>query len=95
MNNRAHFIAIASFGDVEGLDKRSNMADNEGIACSTGHHADRSHPCLGETIGWKSTIADAKHVGESLEQSPRVLLKPIGILANHQRGSWLNAFFPS
>ena len=43
-------------------------------------HGEHGEPHVGERLGREATVPDAQHVRHRLEQRPRVLLEPVGLL---------------
>lgn len=87
----AYFVSVASFRDVKGLNKSSDVTHNQSIASCTGHHTNRGHPSLHQTIWRKATVAYAEHMRQGLKQGPRILLKPVGILKPKKQHNYLIA----
>ena len=72
-----YLFSVQSLGRVERLYQCRRMADEERVARGPGEHADHRQPDVRGTLRRISPVADAKHVRQSLEQRPRVLLCPV------------------
>jgi len=59
------------------------MTNKERVARGSGQHTDHRQPDIGYTLWGVATKAYAQHVRQSLEQRPRVLLPPVGVLSNN------------
>ena len=43
-------------------------------------HGEHGEPHVGERLGREAAVPDAEHVRHRLEERPRVLLEPVGLL---------------
>jgi len=79
-NTAAYLLSVESFWGVERLDERGGMADEQCVAGGTGQHTDHGQPDVGRALWRVPAKPDTQHVWQRLEQSPRVLLQPLGVL---------------
>jgi len=56
------------------------MSNEQGVASSSGQHANDRQPDIGRALRWITTEADTQHVRQRLEQRPRVLFQPTRVL---------------
>ena len=77
---KTDLFPIESLGGVEGLYERGRVSHEERVADGAREHADHGQPDVTEGLGRVATVPYAQHVGESLEQRPSVLLRPVDVL---------------
>ena len=61
------------------------MSEEHCVAGRAADHGEHGQPHVGQRLWREAAVADAQHVGHRLEQRPRVLLKPVGLL---EREGW-------
>ena len=81
MNLLCHLFPVETFRCVEGLNERRCVADEHRVARRTGQHADHGQPDVRRALRWVAPVADTQHVGKRLEERPRILFRPVGVLS--------------
>ncbi len=56
------------------------MPEEHSVAGGPADHGQHGEPHVRETLGREAAVADAQHVGHGLEQRPRILFQPVGLL---------------
>ena len=83
-----NLLSVQPLGGVEALDESGRVSDEERVAGRAREHAHHRQPDVRRALRGVASVPDTQHVGERLEQRPRVLLRPIGVL---QTGAEINA----
>ena len=79
-NCRSHLLIVNPPRVVNGQDEVRHAANVEGVEHGPNGHADDGQPHLSNILRRPSSKANAQHVGNGLEECPRVLLKHWHIL---------------
>lgn len=56
------------------------MAEEHCVARGPTDHGEHREPHVRQRLRGEAAVTDAQHVGHGLEQGPRVLLQPVGLL---------------
>ena len=76
----ANLLSVEPLGGVEALDESGRVSDEERVAGRAREHAHHRQPDVRRALRRVASVPDTQHVGERLEQRPRVLLRPISVL---------------
>ena len=83
----SYLLGVHPPRSVEGLYERRRVPDEESVERGARHHADDGQPDVGHTLRRIAPVANAQHVRQSLEERPRVLLRPRSALNTHKKNT--------
>jgi len=78
-----YLFAVESLRCVERLNESRRVANEQSVARCTGQHTDHGQPYVRRTLRGKTSVANAQHVRQCLEEGSGVLFRPFGSL--HRR----------
>ena len=78
-----YLFAILSPRGIERLDEIGRVAEEEGVTRRPADHTQHRQPHVSQRLRRESPVSYAQHVRHGLEQGPRILLQPEGVLSHN------------